>query len=198
MQYRCLKCSFEFEHEGPTSCIKCGNLYIKWLDYTEEDPLELVLYPSPILKFKCRPVEEKEFGPQLESFCLQMINVMKGNRGIGLAANQVGNARRIIVMKHDDDKYISLINPVIIDRSKEQCKEQEGCLSFPGLYEMIDRNKSVTVEYFDSFGLKKTETFHNIESICIQHEIDHLDGLTFLDRMSRLKKQILLKKMSKR
>lgn len=195
--YQCVKCHHLHETESPTpiTCHKCGSFYLEWLDY-EENTLELVCYPNVSLRTKCVDVRDDEFGSELTSFCSHMLNVMRTSRGLGLAANQVGHTRRIVVMKNGD-KYMALINPKITQKTGGITKEKEGCLSFPGLFEIIDRHKSVTVEYFDTYGLKKTEDFHNIESICIQHEIDHLDGLTFLDRMSRLKKQIALKKMSR-
>ena len=118
---------------------------------------------------------------------------MYKNDGIGLAACQVGMLKRIIVY---DIKYIEegakkeghiLINPKITSRSKSMIEVEEGCLSFPDIYENVLRHEKVTVEYTDIDGKKKKINAKEIEAVVIQHEIDHLDGIVFLDRVEEQK-----------
>ena len=117
-----------------------------------------------------------------------MLETMYKNDGIGLAACQVGILKRIIVY---DVKYIEedgkkeghiLINPKIVSRSKSMIEVEEGCLSFPDIYKVVKRHEKVTVEYTDIKGKKKRITAKDIEAVCLQHELDHLDGVVFLDR----------------
>lgn len=199
--YECTKCHTiqSFPEPQQVGCNTCGSPYVEWITYPSyagEATLELVKYPNQSLKTKCRPLEESEFNSDLGVFCNQMINVMRANHGVGLAANQVGDSRRIVVLKHNNE-YLSLVNPEVVVVDDTKLTEKEGCLSFPGLMEVIGRAKSVTVNYKTPLGIAKSLDLEGIESICIQHEVDHLDGLTFIDRMSRLKKQIALKKLSK-
>ena len=117
-----------------------------------------------------------------------MLDTMYKNDGIGLAACQVGMLKRMIVY---DIRYIEedakkeghiLINPKITSRSKAMIEVEEGCLSFPDLYKNVVRHEKVTVEYTDINGKKKRINAKDIEAVVLQHEIDHLDGIVFLDR----------------
>ena len=122
-----------------------------------------------------------------------MLDTMYKYDGIGLAASQVGILKRVIVY---DIKYFEedekpephiLINPVITSRSKTMIEVEEGCLSFPDVYEKVLRHEKVTVEYMDTKGKKKKINAKDIEAVVLQHEIDHLDGIVFLDRVEEQK-----------
>lgn len=144
-----------------------------------------------ILSKKCREVEKID--EKIKELGLDMLDTMYKNDGIGLAACQVGMLKRIIVY---DIKYIEegakkeghiLINPKITSRSKAMIEVEEGCLSFPDIYENVLRHEKVTVEYTDIDGKKKKINAKEIEAVVIQHEIDHLDGIVFLDRVEEQK-----------
>lgn len=144
-----------------------------------------------ILSKKCREVEEIT-GKILE-LGQDMLDTMYKYDGIGLAASQVGILKRVIVY---DIKYFEedekpephiLINPVITSRSKTMIEVEEGCLSFPDVYEKVKRHEKVTVEYTDIKGKKKKINAKDIEAVVLQHEIDHLDGIVFLDRVEEQK-----------
>lgn len=144
-----------------------------------------------ILSKKCREVEEIT-GKILE-LGQDMLDTMYKYDGIGLAASQVGILKRVIVY---DIKYFEedekpephiLINPVITSRSKTMIEVEEGCLSFPDVYEKVLRHEKVTVEYMDTKGKKKKINAKDIEAVVLQHEIDHLDGIVFLDRVEEQK-----------
>ena len=144
-----------------------------------------------ILSKKCREVEEIT-GKILE-LGQDMLDTMYKYDGIGLAASQVGILKRVIVY---DIKYFEedekpephiLINPVITSRSKTMIEVEEGCLSFPDVYEKVKRHEKVTVEYTDTKGKKKKINAKDIEAVVLQHEIDHLDGIVFLDRVEEQK-----------
>lgn len=139
-----------------------------------------------ILSKKCREVETVD--DRIIELGKDMLETMYKNDGIGLAACQVGILKRVIVY---DVKYVEedgkkeghiLINPKITSRSKTMVEVEEGCLSFPDVYKVVKRHEKVTVEYTDIDGKKKKINAKDIEAVCLQHEIDHLDGIVFLDR----------------
>lgn len=140
-----------------------------------------------ILTKKCREVEKID--DKIKELGQDMLDTMYKNDGIGLAACQVGILKRIIVY---DVRYIEedakkeghiLINPKITSRSKAMIEVEEGCLSFPDVYENVLRHEKVTVEYTDIEGKKRKINAKDIEAVVLQHEIDHLDGIVFLDRV---------------
>ncbi len=144
-----------------------------------------------ILSKKCREVEKID--DKIKELGQDMLDTMYKNDGIGLAASQVGILKRIIVY---DVSYIQedakkeghiLINPKITSRSKTMIEVEEGCLSFPDIYENVLRHEKVTVEYTDLDGKKKKISAKDIEAVVLQHEIDHLDGIVFLDRVKEQK-----------
>ncbi|MBR2785473.1 MAG: peptide deformylase [Clostridia bacterium] len=144
-----------------------------------------------ILSKKCREVEE--ITEKILELGQDMLDTMYKYDGIGLAASQVGILKRVIVY---DIKYFEedekpephiLINPVITSRSKTMIEVEEGCLSFPDVYEKVLRHEKVTVEYMDTKGKKKKINAKDIEAVVLQHEIDHLDGIVFLDRVEEQK-----------
>ncbi len=179
--------------------------------------LPLVIAPDPLLKEVSKPVEKVD--DALRQFMKDMVDTMYAEHGVGLAAVQVGQLKRILVMdvdykiEHDDccsdngcdsnkievqnpnPRY--LVNPEIIESSKDSSKYKEGCLSFPGASSDVTRPKTVTVKYLDFEGKEQVEKMTGLLATCVQHEIDHLNGITFVDHISRLKRDVILKKMNK-
>lgn len=131
----------------------------------------------------------------------EMIKFMLANGGIGLAANQIGISKRVFVMGSEVDptfpKPFALFNPEILEASKEEILDTEGCLSFPGVWLSIKRPASVKVKYFDSKGQEHIDRYEGYVSKCFQHELDHLNGVCFVDKVSKLKLQLALKKKRK-
>jgi peptide deformylase len=113
----------------------------------------------------------------IRNFCASMINTMLENEGIGLAANQVGILKRIIVILIDDHPVV-MINPEILEFSDQICEMEEGCLSIPGEYLQIIRPETVKVKYRNTKGMPCINTYSGLTSRVIQHEVDHLDGVT--------------------
>jgi len=133
-----------------------------------------------------------------------MLETMYAAPGIGLAAIQIGKPLRIIVMDiadHEngepkDPRYF--INPVIIEQSQDNKPYKEGCLSVPDVYEMVVRPETVCISYLDYHGNPKILDADGLLSVCIQHEMDHLEGVLFVDRLSKLKKQLAMRKLRKK
>ena len=130
-----------------------------------------------------------------------MTETMYAAPGIGLAAIQVGVPKRVIVIDISQKEGIKdpmyFINPEIINKSKTNSTYEEGCLSVPGQFAEIDRPSTCDVEYLDYFGKKCSESVSGLLATCIQHEIDHCDGRLFIDYLSKLKKSMIIKKLSK-
>ena len=131
----------------------------------------------------------------------QMLECMYQNNGIGLAAPQVGILKRLVVIDCSDNKDkkkpLKLINPEIIKLSKNVSEFEEGCLSLPSQYAKVSRPSEITLKYKNIEGLTCEREFIGLEATCIQHEIDHLDGKLFVDHISKLKKNIIIKKLKK-
>ena len=131
----------------------------------------------------------------------QMLECMYKNKGIGLAAPQVGILKRLVVVdcsdKNNIKKPIKLINPEIVKLSSEISEFEEGCLSLPTQYAKVKRPAEIIVKFQNIEGIFCQESFSGIEATCIQHEIDHLDGKLFVDHVSKLKKNIIIKKLIK-
>ena len=131
----------------------------------------------------------------------QMLECMYQNNGIGLAAPQVGILKRLVVIDCSDNKDkkkpLKLINPEIIKLSKNTSEFEEGCLSLPSQYAKVTRPSEITLKYKNIEGLICESKFSGLEATCIQHEIDHLDGKLFVDHISKLKKNIIIKKLKK-
>jgi len=130
-----------------------------------------------------------------------MIETMYAANGIGLAAIQIGFPKRIIVMDISKDRTkknpMYFVNPIIINKDKEHSTYEEGCLSVPDQFAEIDRPNKCEVEYLDYNGEKKLIKAEGLLATCIQHEIDHLEGILFIDYLSKLKKSMIIKKLSK-
>lgn len=172
--------------------------------------LPIHTYPDPILTQVA--TEVTEFDAELEKLCLDMLYTMYKAPGIGLAAPQIGLSKRIFVIDVDYDReeteedsgeyLLSNFNPRIFINPtfKEKVGEttyQEGCLSLPGIYEDVKRFENIIVEYQNTKGETQTIEASDLLSICIQHENDHLDGIVFIDRLSKLKKSFFKKKLIK-
>ena len=131
----------------------------------------------------------------------QMLECMYQNNGIGLAAPQVGILKRLVVIDCSDNKDIKkplkLINPEVTKLSKNNSEFEEGCLSLPSQYAKVIRPSEITLKYKNTEGLICESQFGGLEATCIQHEIDHLDGKLFVDHISKLKRNIIIKKLKK-
>ena len=164
--------------------------------------LPLVIAPDPRLKTKSDPVTMID--ENLHALALDMFDTMYHEKGIGLAAVQVGVMKRLLVADvswRDEDgsageQYV-LINPEIIDDSKDGHTYKEGCLSFPDQFADVTRPTTVRVRYLVLMGVEKEETFTGLMATCIQHEIDHLNGIVFVDHVSPVKRDIIIRKLKK-
>ena len=159
--------------------------------------LNILTYPDPILRRKAIPVEIID--ERTEKLAKAMAETMYNAPGIGLAAPQVGESLRIITIDVTPEKegLITMINPEIIS-SEGECSEEEGCLSVPDFKEAIPRKKKIVVRGLDTSGKEMQIPAEGILSLCFQHEIDHLDGILIIDRISRLKRYAFKKKLSKK
>ena len=130
-----------------------------------------------------------------------MVETMYKNNGIGLAAPQVGELSRVLVMdcgsNEKEDKLMRFINPKVINYSQEVSEYEEGCLSLPNQFAKIIRPSKIKVSYLDLNGETIIKEFQGLEATCLQHEIDHLNGKLFIDHISKLRKNIILKKLKK-
>jgi peptide deformylase len=138
----------------------------------------------------------------IEQFESDMIKLMVGNRGIGLAANQIGITKRFFAIGSDTfdkiQKPVIMWNPEIENESEEKTLDIEGCLSFPNVFLQVLRPKKVDVKWQDKNGTTMRSTLDNYESKCFQHELDHLNGITFNKRVSKLKWDMALKRRDKK
>ena len=161
--------------------------------------LELVKAPDPRLKLVSQPVPEVDRA--LRRFMDDMFETMKDASGIGLAAIQVGVPKRVAVIDLDpsgpDSKPLYLVNPRIVAMSEELTLHNEGCLSVPDFWEDVNRASRLTVEYTDEKGRPQTLEADGLLAIALQHEIDHINGLLFIDHLSKLKRSIALRKSAK-
>ena len=163
--------------------------------------LKVYEYPHPVLKQKAEKVAKVD--DEIRSFLDDMLETMYDTVGVGLAAPQVGVSKRIVVIDvaHPDEgeerNPIYLVNPEIIWHSDEESCQYEGCLSVPDQSAEVNRYKQVRVQYLDYNGKECEIMAEGLLAIALQHEIDHLDGILYIDRISRLKRQMLLKKLQK-
>lgn len=160
--------------------------------------LPIVHYPEPVLLTVGKPVDEDEIGPDLSQFIEDMFDTMDKAGGVGLAAPQVGVSKRLFVMDvpiegGGSEKHV-LINPEIVTVEGEQTGD-EGCLSFPGLYQVVRREMRVIARALDINGEVFELDVEGLAARCILHETDHCDGIVFLDRMTPLKRQMAKRKI---
>jgi peptide deformylase len=173
--------------------------------------LDVVVWPAKVLE--TRAEEVKVFDEAFKSFVQDMHDTMDSAGGIGLAANQVGSLQRVVTIliphhgaRYDQeqepkewwhDKRFTFVNPVIV-RKEGKFKFQEGCLSFPEIFEFVERAAEVWVKAQDENGQAFEVHATGLFAVCLQHEIDHIDGEVFINRMSRLKSGMVKKKMLRR
>ena len=155
--------------------------------------------PNTLLRQVSQPVEQ--VGKPEKELMNDMLETMYAANGIGLAAIQIGVPKRIIVMdlSKEENKKLPMyfVNPVITKKNNEKTTYEEGCLSVPNQFAEIDRPSKCEVEYLDYNGNKQNLQAESLLATCIQHEIDHLEGILFIDYLSKLKKAIIVKKLSK-
>ena len=159
----------------------------------------ILLEPDPILRKKCQPIENVD--DELRKLMKDMLETMYKAPGIGLAAIQVGILKRVVVVdisKDDQEKHpLFFVNPEITYRSKETSVYEEGCLSLPGQFAEIERPAECHLKYIDYNGKEKNLKADGLLATCIQHEVDHLNGVLFIDYLSKLKKDMIIKKLVK-
>ncbi|HEY5702482.1 MAG TPA: peptide deformylase [Gammaproteobacteria bacterium] len=158
--------------------------------------LNVLHFPNPRLRLKAKPVETVD--DTINTLAKDMLDTMYAEGGIGLAATQVDVQKRVIVIdlsEHRDDP-MCLINPEIIELEGTE-QMQEGCLSVPGYYDLVERAEKIRFRYLDLEGQAVEANAEGLLAVCIQHEIDHLNGKLFIDYLSPLKQQRLRKKLEK-
>jgi len=158
--------------------------------------LNILHFPDPRLRNKAKSVEV--FDENLQQFVDDMLETMYQAPGIGLAATQVNDLRRVVVIDISEghDSPLSLVNPEIIERDGEEISE-EGCLSVPGIYEKVVRADHIKIKAQNAQGETLELEAEGILAVCIQHELDHLNGKLFIDHLSTLKRQRIRKKIDK-
>jgi len=157
--------------------------------------LEIKEYDEPVLREKALPV--KEITTEILNLIRDMAETMYTDSGVGLAAPQVGISKRIIIIDEDEEGLIVLVNPEII-KSEGEVIDEEGCLSIPDIYSDVKRSSKVTVKALNENGDQIEITKEGLIARALQHEIDHLNGILFIDRIGRMKRQILLDKLKKK
>ena len=166
---------------------------------TDPETLPILLVPDPKLRAKARAVSPAD-ADALRELAPRMLDAMYKAPGIGLAAPQVGVLLRFVVIdlqKDDKPEPLVLVNPEIMAASKELATREEGCLSLPGQFAEVTRPARVKLRYFDLGGAKKEIEAEGLLATCLQHEVDHLDGVLFVDHISTLKRNMLLRKLAK-
>ena len=161
---------------------------------------EILTEPNEILRQKSSPVEKVD--SDLQKLMDDMLETMYAAPGIGLAAIQIGVPKRVIVMdlsrKHESKNPMFFVNPEIITKSKNNSTYEEGCLSVPDQFAEIDRPDKCHVKYLNYHGKPEEIKAEGMLATCIQHEMDHLEGILFIDYLSKLKKSMIIKKLFKR
>lgn len=157
--------------------------------------LSLRLESDALLTQKLEPFD---FGSDIDTHELElrMTALMQAYNGMGIAANQVGFDRRVIIVQPKGQEPIGMFNPEIVSQTGV-CTDEEGCLSFPGLFIKVERSDNIIVNYVDKDQKQCTITLTGMDAKCVQHEIDHLDGICFITRVSRLKLDLARKRQRK-
>ena len=159
----------------------------------------IIIEPDPILRKKSDAIEKVD--DELRKLMDEMLETMYEAPGIGLAAVQIGILKRLIVIdisKEEKKNPIFLINPEIITKSKNKSVYEEGCLSLPGQFAEIERPAECLIKYLDYQGKQKKLKATGLMATCVQHEIDHLNGVLFIDYLSKLKKDMIIKRLQKK
>ncbi|MGO4351797.1 peptide deformylase [Rhizobium sp. RAF36] len=159
----------------------------------------LIILPDPVLRQASKPIERVD--GELKRLADDMLETMYDAPGIGLAAIQIGVPRRMLVIdvaREGEDKQPQVfINPEILKSSEERSVYEEGCLSIPDYYAEVERPAVITLKYLDRDGKEQTIDADGLLATCLQHEIDHLNGVLFIDHISRLKREMVIKKFTK-
>jgi peptide deformylase len=159
----------------------------------------ILILPDPRLKLVSAPVAAVT--DEVRALASTMLETMYDAPGIGLAAIQIGEPIRLVVIdvsrKDEERKPLTLINPEIVWSSPERSVYEEGCLSIPEYYEEVERPAMVTVRFLDAHGAECEMTADGVLATCLQHEIDHLDGILFIDHISKLKRDRVIRKFKK-
>lgn len=161
--------------------------------------LDILIAPDPRLKLTAQPVPVVDDG--IRRLMDDMLETMYAAPGIGLAAPQVGKPVRVIVVdiadKDEEPQPYRMVNPKIVDASEDLRITNEGCLSVPDFYADVERADTITVEFQDENGKKQTLQADGMLATCVAHEIEHLDGVLFVDHLSLVKRNIILRKLQK-
>ena len=160
---------------------------------------KILIEPNKLLRLVSETVEK--VGDEERALMDDMIDTMYNAPGIGLAAIQIGVPKRIIVIDisrdENEKKPMYFVNPLIKNKNEEKIKYEEGCLSVPDQFAEIERPNACEIEYLDYNGKKQILKADGLLATCIQHEMDHLEGILFIDYLSKLKKSMIIKKLSK-
>ena len=159
----------------------------------------LIILPDPLLRQVSKPIERVD--ADFQRLADDMLETMYDAPGIGLAAIQIGVPRRMLVIdvsrEGEEKQPLVFVNPEIVTSSDERSVYEEGCLSIPDYYAEVERPATVTVKYLDRDGKEQTVEADGLLATCLQHEIDHLNGVLFIDHISRLKRDMVIKKFTK-
>ncbi|MFC6446246.1 peptide deformylase [Shinella zoogloeoides] len=159
----------------------------------------LIILPDPILRQVSKPIET--FDGEVKKLADDMLETMYDAPGIGLAAIQIGVARRMLVLDvskdGEDKKPLVFINPEIVASSDARSVYEEGCLSIPDYYAEVERPATITVRHLDRDGKEQMTEADGLLATCLQHEIDHLNGVLFIDHISKLKREMVIRKFTK-
>ena len=154
----------------------------------------IVIWPDKVLSTRTRPVSE--FGPALDGLLEEMMESLRAAEGIGIAANQIGVPLAVAWVGREDGTFLEIANPVVLEKS-EPVSLEEGCLSVPHEWEQTPRFAKVRVSYQDRTGAQQEVSAEGRLAHVLQHEIDHLEGTTFVDHLSQLKRALIRKRMRK-
>ena len=159
----------------------------------------LIILPDPLLRQVSKPIERVD--ADFQRLADDMLETMYDAPGIGLAAIQIGVPRRMLVIdvsrEGEEKQPLVFVNPEVVASSDELSVYEEGCLSIPDYYAEVERPATVTVKYLDRDGKEQTVQADGLLATCLQHEIDHLNGVLFIDHISRLKRDMVIKKFTK-
>lgn len=161
--------------------------------------LPILVAPKPILRAKARPVRPGD-DELVRALAPQMLATMYAAPGIGLAAPQIGHGLRLVVIDLQPDDQpapLHLVNPEVVSASEALAMREEGCLSLPGQYADVTRPARVKVRYLDLEGARREIEADGLLAACLQHEIDHLDGVLFVDHLSALKRNMIMRRLAK-
>ena len=159
--------------------------------------MKLIYHPNDFLNKEVKDVNLEDPGFNLKELKTEMVELMLANNGIGLSANQVGLDAKIFVMGDSLENSTMCINPTVLQYTKETADDIEGCLSFPNIFVKVKRPKEILAEFYDENLEKQTVKIEGYSAKCYLHELDHLLGITFKDRVSKLKWDMAAKKARK-